>query len=290
MANNVTQALDVSGFADETALTGGTNTASLTKTGDGTLTLTGANAFSGNLTASAGRLNVNGALTNNAFVQAGGTLGGNGTVVNLTNNGGTVAPGNSIDTLNVTGDFTQDASGTLEIEFDNTGIDLIDVTGTANLDGTLNLTELATGVTLDTPLTFLETDDGIDGEFNTVNRVFLSGTTLTDAVLDIGPKVATVTFSGFTAAFEEQGNTGTGRGAGGALDDLAVSDPTASLPIINAINNSPNVASALNSQGNAVANGAAVEANTALNLVSGVAHSRVSGVDAIARRDAAAAT
>ena len=49
-------------------------------------------------TVNGGTLSVNGSIASSSLttVNAGGTLGGNGTVGNTTINGGTLAPGNSI--------------------------------------------------------------------------------------------------------------------------------------------------------------------------------------------------
>ncbi len=76
------------------------------KTGSSNWTLTGTatqvNAWSVN----AGTLSVNGNLSVSTItVNAGATLGGNGTVGNTTINGGTLAPGNSIGTLTVQGNL-----------------------------------------------------------------------------------------------------------------------------------------------------------------------------------------
>ncbi len=87
-------------------------------------------------------------------VDAGATLGGNGTI-NLYDynpdtkeyilgagkfiNNGTVAPGNSIGTLTINGDYVQAPTGNLLIEFDNAGNDKLVVNGRASLNGALTL-------------------------------------------------------------------------------------------------------------------------------------------------------
>jgi len=87
-----------------------------------------------------------------------------------------------------------------------------------------------------------------------------------------------VVFSGFVPTFQTQGLTNTGAGAGAALDQLAVSDAAASVPIINALNASANVATALQSQGNTVGNAAGGQALTAVQLVADAARARVWGL------------
>ena len=54
----------------------------------------------------AGRISVNGALTSNITIANGGTLGGSGTINGNVNNNGVLAPGNSVGTLTVNGNYT----------------------------------------------------------------------------------------------------------------------------------------------------------------------------------------
>jgi outer membrane autotransporter protein len=76
-------------------------------------------------------------------VDAGGLLKGSGTIQGNVTNSGTVSPGNSPGTLNVSGDYTQTSSGTLRIEVASpTNYDQLRVTsppghGTATLAGTV---------------------------------------------------------------------------------------------------------------------------------------------------------
>jgi hypothetical protein len=57
-----------------------------------------------------GRLSVNGTINGLVTVNAGGTLGGTGTIDNVVVNGGALAPGNSIGTLNVANSLTFSAA------------------------------------------------------------------------------------------------------------------------------------------------------------------------------------
>ena len=75
----------------------------------------------------------------------GGQLIGNGTVTGeIRNNGGFVRPGHSPGTITVSGNYTQGANGTLDLEIGGrtagTEYDQLAVSGAATLDGALNVT------------------------------------------------------------------------------------------------------------------------------------------------------
>ncbi|WP_010299978.1 autotransporter domain-containing protein [Candidatus Odyssella thessalonicensis] len=117
-----------------------TGTGDLTKDGTGTLQITTANpGYSGDVVANAGELKVNGSLPNsNVTVANVARFTGNATVNNLVNSG-IVKPGNSIGTVQVLANF-DNTNGTYNCEInDASQSDLIQVTGTATLGGTLNV-------------------------------------------------------------------------------------------------------------------------------------------------------
>jgi fibronectin-binding autotransporter adhesin len=91
-------------------------------------------AFAGSTTVDSGILQVNGALGGTMDVLAAGRLEGNG-IVGTTSNAGVVAPGNSIGTLTVAGDYVGDG-GVLETEVvlgdDSSPTDLLVVTGNSS--------------------------------------------------------------------------------------------------------------------------------------------------------------
>jgi uncharacterized protein YhjY with autotransporter beta-barrel domain len=101
-----------------------------------------------------GRLTVNGGLTSaNNIWQLGGRLQGTGTLTTGASGkfyglAGTIAPGNSIGTINYVGAFALGPLATTEIEVDNTSADRINVTGvpgTAEIDGLLVVKAFGTG-------------------------------------------------------------------------------------------------------------------------------------------------
>ena len=114
-----------------------TGSGAFTKTGDGKLTLTGENDYTGETTISGGILAVNGTSSStNYSVNSGGTLGGSGTITgNVTaNDRGTVGPGNSIGTLNITGNFVANSGSITEIEINEAGDrDMIVVDGAVTI-------------------------------------------------------------------------------------------------------------------------------------------------------------
>jgi autotransporter-associated beta strand protein len=101
-----------------------------------TITFTGdSSGFTGTTTVESGALAMNGQLGGRLAVSAGGRLQGIGTVGDALVSG-TIAPGNSIGTLNVAGNITFNSGSTYEVEIDAGGAsDRIVATGTATING-----------------------------------------------------------------------------------------------------------------------------------------------------------
>ncbi len=156
----------------------------LVQAGTGKTLLTGASSFTGTVIAQSGTLSVNGSIPNAASIQvnSGASLGGSGTVSNVTvQAGGKLAPGNSIATLNSVGNLSLLTGSTTVIEIDDTSADRFNTTGTANIAGTLqvvpfgNLTPFPVG----TGHTIVGANLGVAGAFTSVTQPLtgiLSGT------------------------------------------------------------------------------------------------------------------
>ncbi len=154
-----------------------TGTGTLTKTGTGTLTLSGTNTYTGATTITAGGLSVNGSITSPVTIGAAGTLMGNGVITGNATNSGILAPGNSIGTITVIGNYTHNAGATYQVEANSAGqSDKLVVTGTATLNGgTVSVLAESGNYTMKTNYTIL-TAGSVVGTFANVtsNLAFLT--------------------------------------------------------------------------------------------------------------------
>lgn len=108
------------------------------QSGNGTLTLSAGNTYTGETNVTAGTLLVNGSIANSTVtVSSGATLGGNGTLGGATTISGIVSPGNGgVGHLNITNNVTWNGAGSAGANTDwifqlgaaNTS-DLLDITG-----------------------------------------------------------------------------------------------------------------------------------------------------------------
>jgi fibronectin-binding autotransporter adhesin len=149
-----------------------TNAGSLTKQGSGNWVVDVAMNAPVATNIVAGVLTVNSSLTSPLVtVQAGGLLKGSGVIIGNIVNVGTLSPGNSPGTLSVTGNYTQGATGTYNVQiFSPQNYSRLIISGHASLDGTLHLT-LASGFKLRPGDTFtvLTAGQGISGTFRTIS-------------------------------------------------------------------------------------------------------------------------
>ncbi|MBX3427852.1 MAG: autotransporter-associated beta strand repeat-containing protein [Pirellulales bacterium] len=183
------------------------------KSGDGTLTLSGANphTYSGPTAVSGGILVINGSKTGGGSVAVGsaGTLGGTGSIAGATAIAGALAPGNSVGTLTFTGsvDLT---GGTYIVDYDPTGngglgsIDLAAIGGSLTLSSTtLNFSAVAAGALTQPLYTFATFAPSTLGSFVALNVpsgyvVQASATSLELAAI---PEASSLLFGAVAAAF-----------------------------------------------------------------------------------------
>jgi autotransporter-associated beta strand protein len=164
----------------------GSSVLQLTKSGTGTLTLTGMNSYTGTTTVNNGSLIVDGSINSlNTVINAGGLIGGHGTIGGSLVNNGIIGQNNSPETLTIANNFTQNPGGTLRIGV--AGIapgqhDLLAVNGHAAVAGTLQFISLG-GFALQPgdQITFLTAKNGISGSFNNTQNGLVSTGTIVQA-------------------------------------------------------------------------------------------------------------
>ncbi|APD13542.1 hypothetical protein RO07_23895 [Pandoraea pulmonicola] len=184
------------------------------KQGGGRLVLNGAStAFTGTTSVGAGTLAVGDAshesatLGGDVAVAAQGTLRGHGAILGSVANGGIVAPGGSIGTLNVSGNYTQAPNGTLAIEVSPTAASLLKVGGGATLNGALAIT-YAPGTYQTTRYTVLTAANGVSGRFSSVTGALAAGANLGSLQSSVAYGANDVTLSLNAPAPGDPGNAG----------------------------------------------------------------------------------
>ncbi|CAI2016231.1 autotransporter outer membrane beta-barrel domain-containing protein [Serratia plymuthica] len=205
----------------------------LTKEGAGALVLTGANTYAGPTLVNHGVLAINGSITSAVTVQNAGILGGSGSVGSLTaRRGGTVAPGNSIGTLNVANNVSFEPGSRYAVEVAPNGqSDRIHSGGSATITGgevavslenspnLLSQSEVRS--LLGQQYNILTADQGVSGQFDAVapNYLFLG------TGLSYQPNQVTLKVGRNDTAFASVAQTHNERAVAAAADALAAGNP-----------------------------------------------------------------
>jgi autotransporter-associated beta strand protein len=161
----------------------------LTKVGNGVLTLSATDTYTGATNVNAGVLAVTGSIASSSMttVGSGAMLMGTGTVGATTVNG-TFAPGSGTagSTMTVNGSLTLATAATYVVQIGPTMASIANVTGTATLNNATVQAVFAAGLT--NSYTILHTTGGLSGTFGTVNNTGLpSG--FTETVTNVGNDV-----------------------------------------------------------------------------------------------------
>lgn len=160
-----------------------TGSGTLTMQGPGVLSLTGDNSgFTGKTVVNDGTLALNNKIGGNVIVNSGGKISGNGNVFGNLLVNGTLAPGNSIGTM-LANSATLTSSSIFEVEINSAGAsDLLAVTTTAEVGGTLRVIPLP-GIYTD-PQTYTIITTGASGRSGQFSAIDVDPLTLISIVYD----------------------------------------------------------------------------------------------------------
>ncbi|HEY4367950.1 MAG TPA: autotransporter domain-containing protein [Steroidobacteraceae bacterium] len=189
----------------------GVNFERFTKRGDGVVTLAGTvDGFSDMMTVAAGELHLDNASvqTNELQIDPGAIVTGTGSLSGTLHNAGRLAPGNSPGTIQVGGNYVQEAGGVLLSEITREGTDHLAIAGSATLAGTHQIA-VEYGLYLDgTTHTLISADGGISGKFDSVE---MNSSALIQANRELGANAETVTFTRAPVTTLTTPNSGQGR-------------------------------------------------------------------------------
>lgn len=186
--------------------------------------------LSGGSTVAGGSIQTPVLVTQNVVVSFQSIFNGNFTVLGHVSNEGATGPGNSIGS-HTYGSVTWGSDHVYNVEVDGSGAsDLVTVTGTAKIAGTVKLTPLD-GYLVGTPYTILKAGT-IEGRFN--DKVdFVSPTVFLTAVLQQRPTDVQLSIERSNVTFASVAKTENQAATAGSLDKMAISNPIVSAIAFN---------------------------------------------------------
>lgn len=146
-------------------------------------------------------------------------------------NSGTLSPGNSPGTIEIVGDYVQTPTGRLYMELGPSGVqDTLKVSGTATLDGTLDIAPLPGWYSSTFQLSGVNLVQAAtkSGDFSTVQAVAVSPTLNFLATSNGGGNI-NLAASRAANAYQRLARTANGQAVGATLDHLAAATPARAM-------------------------------------------------------------
>ncbi|WP_269931596.1 autotransporter domain-containing protein [Aminobacter sp. HY435] len=197
-----------------------TGAGGLIKAGGGVLSLFGNSTYSGATRVEDGTLAIAGSIASDTYVEAGGLLSGDGTIVGDVDNRGAIYAGWGGDggTLALDGHYAQSDGATMTVMLGaRDGTSLLDVSGTALIDGQLDVRLASGGYTGDMRHTILAAGD-VTGMFDTL----LASFAFLDVGVDYDPGHVYLDVNRNSTAFTALAASDNGAAAAAAIEQLGI--------------------------------------------------------------------